>query len=185
MHATWRRTLQRFRPLAGLVVLSFLCSCGPPRAPVKLNVPSPPSAATLSLQTATVVAVFDADSIEMRLEDGRALHMQLLGIDGPDAGRPQRGRANDLVRSRLPKGRRVYLEQGPQLWDDSGRYLVLVWLQRPTAGTNQETSTRMLNAMLLASGLATVEPGDENPKYKTLFRELQLEARRARQGIWG
>lgn len=185
MHLKWRRTtLRRCRPVVGMLLLGLLCSCSP-QSPVKPTAPSPRSAPTISLQTATVIAVLDADSITVRLEDGRELRTQMLGIDAPDAGKPQRGHANDLVRSKLAKGRRVYLEQGPQLWDNQGRYLVLVWLRQPTTGTNAESSTRMLNAILLVSGLAEVEPDEENPKYETLFRQLQVEARRAHRGIWG
>lgn len=181
----WRRTIRAYRLLTGLMLLALIGACGgepPPR--VTLTRPTPTARSSVTLQGATVVNVFDADSIEMRFDDGRQLHVQLLGIDAPDAGKPERGHANEFVRSRLAKGKRVYLEQGPQMWDELGRFLALVWLKRPSKGTLRETTTTMLNALMLVAGYADVEAEDQNPKYGTLFRQLEQSAKRARKGIW-
>lgn len=182
----WRRTFQRKRPIVGALLLGLaLTSCAQPSSPsVGFTPAASPTGAGPPLVRANVVKVLDADSIEMRLDDGRNLHVQLIGIDGPDAGKPFRGRANDFVRSKLRAGRGVFLEQGPMLWDGRGRYLAYVWLKRPTRGTIAETSTTMLNAMMLSAGWAEIEGAEANPKYGTLFRQLQQEARRAKRGIW-
>lgn len=177
--------MRRNRHVVGAVLLGLLCACAAePPAPVTLTAPSPSGARSLDLRRATVLNVFDADSIEMRLDDGRDLHVQLIGIDAPDAGKPERGHANAFVRSRLVKGRSVYIEQGPQMWDDLGRMLAYVWLKRPSRGTLAETSKTMLNAMMLVAGFAHVEPEDENPKYATLFGQLERSAKSKRKGIW-
>lgn len=182
--ATRRRSSSRRGwPVGAAILLIVLTACAEKRPALRSTAPVP-SLPTLTLVGATIVEVFDADSIEMRLEDGRDVHVQLLGIDAPDTGRPERGHANTFARARLTKGRRVYLEQGPQLWDARGRYLALVWLRRPTTGSARETSTRMLNAMMLVAGYAEVEPEEQNPKYGTLFRVLEQEAKRAARGIW-
>jgi micrococcal nuclease len=183
-----RATRRRSSPRRGwqvgaAILLLALAACAEKRPALRSTAPVP-SLPTLTLVGATIVEVLDADSIEMRLEDGRELHIQSLGIDAPDAGKPLRGGANDFARAKLTKGRRVYLEQGPQLWDDRGRYLALVWLSRPKTGRAGETSTRMFNAMMLVAGYAEVEPDDRNPKYATLFSALQRDAQRARRGIW-
>jgi micrococcal nuclease len=182
------RQTERLRRLVGwTLLLGFIVACGG-TAPSPVRLTTPPPAATTAAATfvsATIVTVLDADSFEMKLDDGRDVHVQLLGVDAPDTGKPLRGHANAFTRARLPKGRRVYLERGPERWDDRGRYLAFVWLRTPRTGSNREATSQMINALLLDAGYAEIESEDENPKYGTLFRLLQQEARRARRGIWG
>jgi micrococcal nuclease len=108
----------------------------------------------------------------------------LIGIDAPDGGEPWRGRANTFVVDTLPKGRTVYLEEGPLYWDNRGRHLAYLWLSKPAMPGTRQAPDYMLNAMLLNRGYARIEPRNSNPKYGSLFRSLQLAAKRAERGIW-
>jgi micrococcal nuclease len=171
-------------PAIALAVLSACAGSAPPRA---LYRPGPTVAPTsgVFLERATVVKVIDADTIQMQLSGGRDMHVQLIGVDAPDGGEPWRGRANKLVVDTLKRGRTVYLEEGPLYWDNRKRHLAYLWLSNPATAGARQAPTYMLNAILLSSGYARIEPRTSNPKYGALFRSLELAAKRGERGIWG
>ena len=132
-----------------------------------------------------MVEVYDADSFDLKLQDGRQVRVRLLGVDAPDGGEPLRGHANAFARAKLPEGRTVLLEFGPQMWDSQGRLLAYVWLTAPGTSDVWEATGRMLNAVLLDKGYAHIEAKHENPKYGAVFRSVERSAKRAKRGIWG
>jgi endonuclease YncB( thermonuclease family) len=144
-----------------------------------------PSPASPQILEATVRQVFDADTIGVRLGDGRRVHVQLIGIDAPDGGTQHRADANAYARRLLTEGRGVFLERASQLWDDEGRLMAYFWLSRPGGNLRAKAKTQMLNAILLTKGWAHIEEEPPNLEYASLFRSLQDAARSAGRGIWG
>ncbi|HJR18118.1 MAG TPA: thermonuclease family protein, partial [Actinomycetota bacterium] len=68
--------------------------------------------------------------------------------------------------------------------DRYGRLLAYVWLSPPANGGEDEARDKMLNAMLVRDGWATVLTVPPNVAYVDLFVALQLEARVAQRGLW-
>ncbi|HWP34952.1 MAG TPA: thermonuclease family protein, partial [Thermodesulfobacteriota bacterium] len=149
-----------------------------------------PAARTLR---ATVVAVVDGDTIEVRLADGRRATVRLIGVDAPeqhdspkldrDAARSGLDKATiramgrlaaDYTRRRL-EGRTVELELDAETHDRYGRLLAYVWLPGDV----------LFNAELLREGYAQLLTVPPNVKYADRFVALQREARAAGRGLWG
>lgn len=127
---------------------------------------------------AFVSRVIDGDTIEVRL-DGKSYKVRLIGVDTPETVAPGRAverfgkEASQFTRSKLEK-KTVYLAFDWDLYDRYGRLLAYVYFPDRTC----------FNAELIRLGY-----GHAYTKYPFQFleefRELELEARKAKRGLWG
>lgn len=130
---------------------------------------------SLAVRTGHVVRVLDGDTIVV---DGVGT-VRYLGIDTPELHHPRKpvqrfaARAADANR-RMVAGRAVRLETDREEHDAYGRLLAYVWVG-PT----------MVNARLVALGMAEQFPFAPNTRHRNLFARLERQARAAHRGQWG
>ncbi len=148
-----------------------------------LELLGPPSAQALPPQDpptliAEVSRVFDAETIRALLHSGKVETIKYIGVDAPDPI-PSAcfGPEATLYNRDLVINRTVWLELDRQQRDGAGRLLAYVYLD-PQGLT-------MVNAILIAQGLARAADPGANRRYDDLFGQLQEEARSAGRGLWG
>ena len=132
--------------------------------------PGIPSGAT----EATVDYVHDGDTLF--LDDGRKVRM--LGINTPEIGENAEcygEEATALLRSLLPEGTHVWVQQDLEPLDQYGRSLLFVYTD---AGTN-------VNLELLREGAAEVEMYKPNVLLRDEVYAAEVSARAANLGLWG
>ena len=142
--------------------------------------------------TAQVTRVIDGDTVEVRIEcienmsverlsEGQVLNVRYIGIDAPETVNPNKPvqefgeEAFELNRS-LVSGRQVFLELDVQDWDQCGRLLAYVYLDK--------VGYAMVNAMLVAVGFAYSSPYPPNVRYEGVLRTLAGSARELNLGLW-
>lgn len=134
------------------------------------------------LRSGRVVRVVDGDTIDVASR-GVRVRVRLLGIDTPESVRPGRPvecgakQASGFMR-RAALGVRVRLSTDPtqDARDRYGRVLAYV---RPAAGGS------LLQVRALRAGWARVYVYRKRFRLYREFRRAELEARRARRGVWG
>ncbi|MDD5561051.1 MAG: thermonuclease family protein [Candidatus Omnitrophica bacterium] len=135
-----------------------------------------------------VTRVVDGDTL--KLENGKFL--RLLGIDTPemhesaklfrDARRTGQkaeeikklGRQSYEFTKQLAQGKRVRLEFDKERYDKYGRILAYVYLP----------DGRLLNALIVEEGYASLMNYPPNVKYADLFSRLYRQARENKRGLW-
>jgi len=127
---------------------------------------------------AQVVNVVDGDTIDVAI-NGRTVRIRYIGIDTPETVDPSRpvqpfGKEASARNRELVAGKVVYLEKDVSETDRFGRLLRYVWLDADT----------MVNAVLVAEGLAQVSTFPPDVKYVDLFLDLQRKAREQGRGLW-
>lgn len=137
-----------------------------------------------------VVEVKDGDSIMVRLPDETTSSVRYMGIDAPEKGKELFQAAWDRNR-KLVEGREVWLELEPMedgfLEDRDGRLLAYVF--------TEELQTAPVQLTLVREGLALFDlrdvverelgPGSFLIRYAEELLGAQVEAARAKLGLWG
>ena len=124
---------------------------------------------TLGLTEARVSRVIDGDTIELTTGE----RVRFIGVDAPEAGEPGGSEATEFVRSKIG-GQTVWLESDGNDTDRFDRLRRYVWIELPTDLNDEEQiRTKMLNAMLLEEGHATVMIVG-TVKHERLFRSLEV-----------
>lgn len=127
------------------------------------------------IRTGRVTAVLDGDTITVAGVGA----VRYLGIDTPELHHPRKpverfaARAAAMNR-RLVAGRTVRLETDVEERDAYGRLLAYVYV-----------GDDMVNARLVAEGMAEAYPFAPNTLHKAHFARLERQAMRARRGQWG
>lgn len=126
-------------------------------------------------QSAVAKEVFTGDTL--RLEGGKTL--RYIGLQAP----PKQSRI-PLIREygqnsfefhrRLVEGKKIFLEWGAQICDDRGQLLAYVFLEDGT----------FVNLEILKAGHARHQMPPPNKRYAADLRAAELEARRAKRGLW-
>lgn len=136
-------------------------------------------ARTTADRPALVVRALDGDTVEVRLPGGGADTVRLLGVDTPETHHPSRpvecfGPEAARFTRRALEGRHVTLEDDVERRDRYGRRLAYV-----------HVDGRRFNDELLRLGYARLLVIAPNGAHaRTMLRE-ELDARRARRGLWG
>ncbi len=144
-----------------------------------LLVVAPATAATqLERISAQVVGVTDADTIRVRMPDGSAEQVRLVGIDSPETRHPSKpvqcfGREASARTSELAMGKTAELELDVEHRDRYGRLLAYVWIDQ-----------QMLNLQLAAEGYAVQATYPPNVRYVEEFRMAIASARDQGLGLW-
>jgi micrococcal nuclease len=128
-----------------------------------------------------VTYVIDGDTVVVRLDSEKPVHVRLIGINTPEIahyGKPGECfgiRAASLTR-RLALGRRVELQAGRERQDRYGRLLAYV---RVLGGPDD------LERTLLVRGAAHTLAIAPNIDRAAVYAQLESAARRAGRGLWG
>ncbi len=122
----------------------------------------------------------------MAAEDGSAqtARIRLVGIDAPESANhdaskntPEGAEATEYLRSILPAGTDVYLQQDVTDVDKYGRLLRYVWLELPDDPDDAaELALKMLNARIVADGYADTMYYEPDVRYAS---ELEMLKERA------
>jgi micrococcal nuclease len=150
-----------------------------PLAPERSDAP-----AKVPVTPARVTRHIDGDTFEVSVRDRRE-SVRFIGMDTPERGVPFFGAAAAFTARQAPVGSRVFLEFDVERRDRFGRLLAYVWLDPPSARARPEVRASMLNARLVARGLATILTIPPNVGYAEVFISLQRAARRLQRGLWG
>jgi len=151
-----------------------------PGAALSADAPAAPADGELAL----VVAITDGDTIRVELESGAVERVRYIGIDTPEisheAGEPDEPWSSEatVANARLVEDQVVLLERDISDTDRYDRLLRYVWVE-------EEDGWSMVNAELVAQGLADVRAYEPDTAHDAWFRQLQAEARDAGLGMYG
>ena len=145
---------------------------------------TPPAPVVADLVRTEVVEVIDGDTIKVRLANDTVEAVRYIGIDTPetvDPGRPVEpwGPEASAENAALLAGSVVYLESDVSERDSFGRLLRYVWVQ------DKDDAYLLVDAALLALGLAQVSTFPPDVKYVETFVVAQDAAQAAEARIWG
>jgi endonuclease YncB( thermonuclease family) len=157
--------------LAVIATLALAAAAAPPRR-------TPAGQATLR---ATVVTVYDGDTVKVRLAGGGDEKVRLIGVDSPELDDArERVRLMAFLAKRFAFSRlygvEVELIGGPEARDAFGRLLAFIRL----------ADSGIFNVALVREGFAHAYlkfPFDEALRKE--LKEAETEARRAGRGLWG
>ncbi len=168
-----KRAGRGFRPHAALVL--FLIASGLLSArPIRKAGPSRPP------DTATVVVVYDGDTVMVRFKDGNERKVRLIGIDTPELGDERESvRFMAYVAKRFAflrlYRREVALSYDWQREDKHGRLLAFLTTEDGT----------LFNERILREGFAfKLLAFPFRPELMKRFEAAEGEARRAEKGLW-
>lgn len=172
-----RNSVDTPEPVVTVVTCSAPSGCQPPPQPGTARPPAMPQR-PVGVITAQVVNVVDGDTIDVVI-DGQQYRVRYIGMDTPETVDPRRpveafGREASDRNKELVAGQTVYLEKDVSETDQFDRLLRYVWLD----------DERMVNAMLLAEGLAQVSTYPPDVRYVGAFVVIQADSRDAGRGMW-
>lgn len=126
-------------------------------------------------EQALVKSAVDGDTIE--LADGRTV--RYIGVDTPETKHPTKGvqcfgKEASRRNKELVEGQVVSLEKDVSETDRYGRLLRYVW-----------KGEQLINAQLVAEGLAFSRSYPPDIAQQSLFRDLETAARQQQIGLWG
>lgn len=180
------RTTRRPRHAAGAVaamVLALLAGCASASPSGSPSASGPGLAPSGEVQTATLIAVSDGDSIRVEI-DGVEHRVRYIGIDTPeigDAPEPLALEARRANRELLGDGQLV-LERDVSETDRFGRLLRYVWVRD---GAGADVTWTLVNLEMLRLGMARVVTFPPDVKYHdSLYLPAERAAREAQVGIW-
>lgn len=144
-----------------------------------------------SFKEAIVVKVTDGSTIWVNI-DGYKKKVRLIGIDTPQTGyfnnesyNIQGEQAGQFVESKIAAGQTVYLLKGVSEEDDYSRLPRYVWLEKPkNAEDDGEIRSKMLNAVIVLNGYASISEDSPDTRYTEFFNKYQEEAKNNKAGFW-
>jgi micrococcal nuclease len=124
-----------------------------------------------------VISVTNVHTVRVRLPDGTEATVRYIGVDAPDEASGFAAEAT-ARNTELVDGRFVFLEAEGADRDEFNRLLRYVWIE--------ESNIRLtlVNAALVAFGLAGVTSPPSEARYHDLLLELQDAAQIAGLRIW-
>lgn len=167
--------------LLALLLVAALAAGASPMAAAAPAAQGSPAATAGEADLAGVVSdVLDADTLLLRLADGRTETVRLLGIDAPER-RTDGGAAGCFAEEAaaqaraLAAGRPATVAVDVRPRDRAGRLLGYVWLDGDRAS---------LNERLLEDGVAMPLSVGPNTAYSADYQAAARRARLAQRGIW-
>jgi micrococcal nuclease len=173
-----------------VVALAFIFTAALSAPASGAPAPSSPTGETVN---ASVSRIVDGDTIRILIPGSQKdVSVRLIGIDTPESRMNDRAnlqaneegrdvdaiiamgkRAAEKMESLVRKGDSVVLEFDVGRKDRYGRVLAYVW-----------KDGKMLNAIMVEAGYASLLTIPPNVKYADLFRELYRTAREEGRGLW-
>ncbi len=134
-------------------------------------------------ERAVVVDVTDGDTIRIDRGAGVVERLRYIGIDTPETVHPSEpvepwGPEASAANRRLVADREVLLERDVSDRDRYDRLLRYVWVEQPDGW-------HMVNAELVALGLAEVRAYEPDTRHDAWLRQIEDVARAAGRGIHG
>jgi len=129
------------------------------------------NASEITLRSVRVREVLDGNTIVVNL-DGETETVRYIGVSVGVPGESF-NRTASLANQNWVEGQIVILERDGDNRDGEGRLLRYVYMDN-----------EMVNAVLLASGLARYQPDPYNSRYNSLLLSAEDAARVERRGIW-
>ncbi|MFT4103751.1 MAG: thermonuclease family protein [Burkholderiaceae bacterium] len=120
-----------------------------------------------------LAGVQDGDSFRLRLPTGQAVRVRIAGIDAPELGQPHADEARDALAALLDRGP---LRLDAYKTDPFGRYVANVLTPDGDVGL---AMVRAGHAWHFARYAREQAPAD-----RRRHEEAQLDAQRARRGLW-
>jgi len=129
-----------------------------------------------------VVTVFDGDTVEIALDDGRTEKVRYLLVDSPELHHPTRkveefGLEAAIVNRALVLGKRVRLETDIQQRDRYGRLLAYVWLDGPSGAV-------LASEVMVEEGFALPLTLPPNVRHAGRIHAALVRARKGAKGFW-
>lgn len=145
-----------------------------------ISVPTIPAVrrALIGVDTGTVIRTIDGDTIDVRL-GRRVQRVRLIGVDTPETHDPRRpvgcyGPEAAAFTAAVLTGATVTLEDDVERTDPYGRRLAYV-----------RVGGVRFNDLLLARGYARLLVIPPNGSHARIMLAEEMQARRARRGLWG
>lgn len=172
---------QLTRMVGALALVLLLALAAAPAAARAQETPAPTPPADSEL--AWVVDVVDGDTIRVDRGSGIEERLRYIGIDTPETVHPEItvepwGPEASAANSALVLGRQVLLERDVSEVDRFDRLLRYVWVETPGGW-------RMVNAELVALGLAEVRAYPPDTRHHDYLRAIEDAARQAGVGMHG
>jgi len=133
----------------------------------------PPTPVPEGTESATVLYVFDGDTIEVDLE-GTTERVRLIGINSPEIGECWVDEARLVLMDLLPEGSEVAMTLDASDRDQYERLLRYVWV-----------GSMSVNEELVRQGAALSRDYPPDTAMSERFDEAQDEARAEERGLWG
>ena len=147
-----------------LIALSLLLSTAILLIACSASTPGPNLSAPGSINTAQVLHVVDADTLDVLIA-GNKHRVRLFGVDTPERG--ERCYQEAMDRTQELSGDSVLLEAGPRKEDKYGRLLFYLYTQ----------SGESIDTKLIQEGLATAWTRDGQYRDKLVREENQARAK--------
>ncbi|MGI8710447.1 MAG: thermonuclease family protein [Acidimicrobiales bacterium] len=163
--------------LVTVVVAAAAVACTSPGAPSTVAIPGGAGRG----MAMTVTHVVDGDTVDLRLPDGSADRVRLLGIDTPETVKPNTPvqcygpEASARTKALLPDGTGVLIQRDAEVRDRYGRLLAYIWRRRDGL---------FVNASLVTDGFARTLSIDPNTAHRSDLSQAQSGARQAGAGLW-
>lgn len=141
----------------------------------------------------TLNRVVDGDTITVLLSDGTEKKIRLLSINAEESVSNDTSKnneygqmASDFLKEYLSDTTEIWLQYDTNPQDQYGRELCYVWLSENVDVTSKkDIENKMLNAILLKEGYVYTVIYEPNSTYKDIFYEIEDEARKSNDGLWG
>jgi micrococcal nuclease len=121
-------------------------------------------------EKAFVTRVVDGDTIWVELS-GESKKIRFIGVNTPEKGEDMYQEATDYTTEMLLE-QTIYLEKDISDVDQYGRLLRYIWLELPTADTDEEKRMKLFNSMLLEEKLAEIVVYKPDTKYLEYYHRL-------------
>jgi micrococcal nuclease len=132
-----------------------------------------------TLPPGTVTHIVDGDTFDMVDSNHRIVRIRPIGIDAEELKNNAHGSKGPFAKAakaylaKLIAHKKVRLKTDLRKFDKYGRFLAYVYVD-----------TIFVNAALLKAGLVRVETEPPNVQHANYFYRLQVEARKAKRGLW-
>ena len=129
-----------------------------------------------------MITVFDGDTVEIALDDGRVEKVRYLLVDSPELHHPTRkveefGLEAAIANRALVLGKRVRLEMDIQQRDRYGRLLAYVWIDRPSGPA-------LASEVMVEEGFALPLTLPPNVRHAGRIHAALVRARKEARGFW-
>ena len=144
-----------------------------------ITIPAPVEA---RLEPVTLLRVIDGDTLEVRRSDGERDTVRIIGVDTPEVSggtEPLGPAATARLTALLDGAAAIFLEADRTERDRFDRLLRYLWIR------DQSGQHHLVNAVLVAEGLARVWTFPPDERYLDTFTAAQDAAQAARLGVWG
>ncbi len=142
------------------------------------------SACDSDLQQCSVLKINDGDTIVADC-NSQLTRIRMLGIDAPELSQEPWGlKSKEFTATKLKPNQIIYLDFEADHYDKYGRTLAYIFWNAKSLEEPKVNDLVLLNAELLANGLAQIYLWPNNRKYSTLLKSAEAQARDKQINIW-